>query len=365
MLLVFWQKIQRQLLKLQSRFVGYCHKVIFICHLSNTEDGKYVDDVIATGVVSSFVKFLSYDNLPELQFESVWALTNIASGTSQQVVLGFFIKSKTAAVVNAGSIDPILRLLSSTKLEVQEQAVWALGNISGDCDEYRQMILQRNGFSIIVAFAQQNMDKIGVIKNCIWCLSNLCRNPKRDSSQFPYIQPHLVFLQRLLNCNMPEVVADACWAFCFLTEAKSEQKKEVLSYINPNYLLCLILYDDIHLQSPALRLAGNFVSGDQDDTQVMLNAGLLRVLVILLGKAQELQKKEVLWILSNITAGTTQQITQVINMGFIKYLINVANTESIVLQTEAIWALCNAINGGTVEQVYIIRKNFILDTIYC
>lgn len=150
---------------------------------------------------------------------------------------------------------------------------------------------------------------------------------------------------------MPEVVADACWAFCFLTEAKSEQKKEVLSYVNPQYLLYLILYDDIRLQSPALRLAGNFVSGDQDDTQVMLNAGLLRVLAVLLGKAQELQKKEVLWILSNITAGTTQQITQVINMGFIKYLINVANTESLVLQTEAIWALCNAINGGTVEQV--------------
>ncbi len=253
--------------------------------------------------------------------------------------------------MNAGSIDPILCLLNSTKLEVQEQAVWALGNISGDCDEYRQMILQRNGFSVIVAFANQNMDKVGVIKNCIWCLSNLCRNPKRDASQFPYIQPHLGFLQRLLNCNMPEVVADACWAFCFLTEAKSEQKKEVLSYVNPQYLLYLILYDDIRLQSPALRLAGNFVSGDQDDTQVMLNAGLLRVLAVLLGKAQELQKKEVLWILSNITAGTTQQITQVINMGFIKYLINVANTESLVLQTEAIWALCNAINGGTVEQV--------------
>lgn len=84
--------------------------------------------------------------------------------------------------MNAGSIDPILCLLNSTKLEVQEQAVWALGNISGDCDEYRQMILQRNGFSVIVAFANQNMDKVGVIKNCIWCLSNLCRNPKRDAS---------------------------------------------------------------------------------------------------------------------------------------------------------------------------------------
>ena len=37
------------------------------------------------GVVPSFVKFLSYDSMQKLQFESVWALTNIASGNAEQV----------------------------------------------------------------------------------------------------------------------------------------------------------------------------------------------------------------------------------------------------------------------------------------
>lgn len=44
-----------------------------------------MNDVIATGVVPSFVKFLSYDSMQKLQFESVWALTNIASGNAEQV----------------------------------------------------------------------------------------------------------------------------------------------------------------------------------------------------------------------------------------------------------------------------------------
>lgn len=254
-------------------------------------------------------------------------------------------------MVQAGAISPLLSLLMSTHLEVQEQAVWALGNIAGDCDEYREIILKSNGFSFIVSFAKSNYDKIGVVKNCIWCLSNLCRNQQKLPGLFQYIQPHLKFLQQMLSCNVPEVISDACWAFSFLTEAEPEQKKTVISYINPTYLMRLICVDNIRLQTPALRMAGNIVSGDIDDTQLMLDAGLLQVLIAILPKAKEMQKKEIIWIISNITAGTPTQIQSVIDRGFIKYLISVINTESLLLQIEATWAVCNAINGGTVEQV--------------
>lgn len=60
---------------------------------------------------------------------------------------------------------------------------------------------------------------------------------------------------------------------------------------------------------PALRTVGNIVTGDDLQTQVIINCGALGCLLHLLKTSQKKSiKKEACWTISNITAGTKEQI---------------------------------------------------------
>ncbi|KAG9093102.1 Importin alpha subunit (Karyopherin alpha subunit) (Serine-rich RNA polymerase I suppressor protein) [Ceratobasidium sp. UAMH 11750] len=81
---------------------------------SKEKNGPPIEKVIECGVVPRFVKFLR-GNHSMLQFEAAWALANIASGTADH----------TQVVITHNAVPEFINLLSSSVMEVREQAVWA------------------------------------------------------------------------------------------------------------------------------------------------------------------------------------------------------------------------------------------------
>jgi len=81
------------------------------------------------------------------------------------------------------------------------------------------------------------------------------------------------------------------------------------------------------VQTPALRCVGNIVTGDESQTQSIINASALPCLLGLLSNGTAICK-EACWTISNITAGTKTQIQAVIDAGIIPHLIpHLANAE--------------------------------------
>lgn len=90
--------------------------------------------MIDSGLVPVVVEMLSSKDQKFL-VEAAWIISNIASGTSAQ----------TATVVAGGAIPKLTALFPTEASDVQENALWALGNIGGDCWSFRDKVVDAGG----------------------------------------------------------------------------------------------------------------------------------------------------------------------------------------------------------------------------
>uniref|UniRef100_A0A2K5N6X3 Importin subunit alpha n=1 Tax=Cercocebus atys TaxID=9531 RepID=A0A2K5N6X3_CERAT len=275
--------------------------------LLSREKQSPTDNIIWAGLIPKFVSFLGRTDCSPIQFESAWALTNIA--------------------------------------HISEQAVWTLGNTYGAVDP------------LLVLLAVPDMSSLvcGYLCHLTWTLSIVCcyNNPAPlylfllDAVE--QIFPTLV---RLLHHDDPEALADTCWTTSYLTDGPNKRIDMFLKTGVVPQLVKLLGASELPTVTPVLRPTRNIVTGTDEETQVVINAGALAVFPSLLINPKTNIQKEVTWTMSNITAVHQDQIHPIPH--------NILSRADFKTQKEAVCAVTSYTGGGTVGQVvYLIHCGII------
>uniref|UniRef100_A0A9J7Y0Y3 Importin subunit alpha n=1 Tax=Cyprinus carpio carpio TaxID=630221 RepID=A0A9J7Y0Y3_CYPCA len=287
--------------------------------LLSSDRNPPIDDLIKSGILPILVHCLDRDDNPSLQFEAAWALTNIASGTSEQ----------TQAVVQSTSVV-----------------------LDSDGPQCRDYVISLGVVKPLLSFISPSIP-ITFLRNVTWVMVNLCRH-KDPPPPMETIQEILPALCVLIHHTDVNILVDTVWALSYLTDAGNEQIQMVIDSGIVPYLVPLLSHQEVKVQTAALRAVGNIVTGTDEQTQVVLNCDALGHFPALLTHPKEKINKEAVWFLSNITAGNQQQVQAVIDASLVPMIVLLLDKVAYLIQQQVIPPFCNLLTVKDAQVVQVV-----------
>ncbi len=315
--------------------------------LLSKEHNPPIDEVINTGVVPRIVEILAGTDIPDiegndelrtkkesLQFEAAWVLTNIASGTSEN----------TRFVVDSGAFPLFVQMLSHPNPELRGQCIWAIGNIAGESPQFRDATLNCDVMgpllTTLVAEMNSGYHNFDLAKNTTWAVSNLCRG--KPSPPWEQVAVALPILAQLIQEDEEDLVGEAAWAIAYMLDDSSRALEDVIRVGIVPRLVQLLSSRSYLVQAACVRALGNIVTGDDVQTQIVIDSGALSAFARLFTSNSRSILREACWAVSNITAGTPDQIRSVMEANLIPPIVHLLANEYLSIKREACWAICNA-----------------------
>lgn len=295
-----------------------------------------VNAAVEAGVVPVLVKCLEFGSSDEQLVEAAWCLTNIASGDSEH----------TLAILPALPLL-IAHLGERSAAPVAEQCAWAVGNVAGEGEQAREILIAQGALLPLGRLVLSN--KSTMAKTAAWALSNLIKGPSPKAAMELLRLDNLPeAITRHMTKGDEDLAVEVAWVVVYLTSlVDSHSKVLIKSGLLSPLVRRLSTSEKLSLLTPVLRSIGNFVAGDNANTDALFDAakempgGILGSLVCCLDSEHRTLQKEAAWAVSNIVAGSLQHKQLVFCSGVVPALLHLLATSTFDVRKEAAYALGN------------------------
>lgn len=322
---VLKQMIMSSSLEYQIDSATHLRKILSV------EANPPIQRVLELGVAPRLLELSQQMSTPQLQFETLWAILNIVSGNAHQ----------TQAIVDLDAVPILLKILKESASEdVQDQAVWAIGNIAGDSVPHRDLCIANQGMPAVLQVLE-TCKKVSGLRNAMWTVSNFFRGaPKPNLDD---LRPALPLLTRHLRESTDvEVLTDALWSLSYISDGPNHYIQAVIDAEVVPRVVQLLRHESAGVHTPALRSVGNLVTGDDLQTDMVLNNDPFGAVMQLMASPKMKIRKECCWLLSNICAGPLYQVQQIRDHGFFDQFSIMARDAELSVRKEAAFAIANA-----------------------
>ncbi|KAM3145419.1 hypothetical protein pb186bvf_002463 [Paramecium bursaria] len=278
------------------------HGLVGIRKLVSHETDPQISQAIDLGAVPLIFSIIKMNITPYHTYESCYILTNIASGNQEE----------TAVVADLGGIELFIELTKSKIFDIAEQSVWALGNLAGDNDEYKNKILEGGGHQAIIEFAQVCEGllndgfngSLNSLNQCVWALTNLCQN----QSSLYIISNICKLLKYAQQSNNLLEVLNA------LSEHTKQQ--EVVQLLFENQCIKIILQSLTHKSFEVIRSASAILvdisMGSKEQAKYLIEQQLLKYIQKLLTHNKVQIRKLVVQLLQMIAISSYELTVEIL-----------------------------------------------------
>ena len=314
-----------------------------------------IQEILNKEIIPEIINLFDLDSNPEFQYEALLCLTYLIAKTNRnEQIISLIIKL---------GIKKILKLFDSPIEEIKLQVPLLIGNLIFNSYKIRDLLIKEKVYDKLITILSSTRNK-NLIKNCTYAISNFFKIKPLMNYDIAKKSIKLFAKNLILLKDEYEFLSDACFILGFITENYKEGIKELMEFDILDTIIKLLDCTIVYVQITCIRLIGNIAAGNANQTQKLIDLGLLTELKKTIFNQKKVIRKESAWILSNIAAGTQKQVDILITEDFLPIFQKSIFFDEPEVKKECIWAVCNLTSTKNPVNLQKILEQGILECMH-